>query len=400
MASTAFIVRYKHKEAVKASSIPECILIVAGCFIGYICAILTLFDATDLLCEIRMWTLVLGFSTALSTLVSKNILLGVMFEYRIRKPQKLMFKIRCGNACVIALIVGMLVYWTETNDGMTHLDLFQDSSSYYNLCINNSWNVFYVGVCLYLALVLSLFFIRNVRWSTYNESTTISIITLSIPLLYFMMDTVSSKNNASINSANRRAACIWALVTIILIMVVGTRIFDFITEEGMLSSLINRFFKRISKMKTSVANLAEARTDYVRAASSTTSVQRTGFSLSKKTGTYKRRLLLMTTDFHVYRARVNEQRKWSNWKKEVAELNYMNGRVWLSLLSSSSTACFIIVDIGVQMRIDGSLVIIESSSNKGDKDQFPMKYTLQLEYESPETAQAFASELKQALEWK
>ncbi|KAJ3236115.1 Gamma-aminobutyric acid type B receptor subunit 2 [Chytriomyces hyalinus] len=441
----AFVCIYRDHKVVKSMSIPESLLIVIGSLFCYIHILLFLAAPTRDICVARIWTLSLGFILAISGLVCKNVYIARIFWSRVRHPSRLQLTVRSVNIVIVLVELILLGIWTKDYPFQT-LQIVSDNSTR-KTCgrLHSVSSSFYYNIAVFLCLIPTIYLVQKVTMPNFNETyslvSTVLIVGISVGI------TLISKTNIYTDLV--QCVLTWVSATSVLALVIGSRVLEVYldpakppkvksTRDNQTSSSIRsqqqapasvgRDSKAAIGRESTTASMKESHVTVEESArmKATTrdghhqfpgAANRPKVSVAQNAVGVKRDEKTTKTDhykFHIFSKAQKliacKPSGTSSWKMARVELHDLrDGQLsWIALNFQNSVSNFVISRGAVYVAVQDSCVFIrmnkiltKKTNKRGAKEEETcssrVKFTLQFEFDSKDTAIVFATEVQETL---
>ncbi|KAI8612872.1 periplasmic binding protein-like I [Chytriomyces sp. MP71] len=225
MAAGILVIRFPYRKPIKRSSVLF-LMTVAMAILAESASILSQFGPQSLiLCKLRVWLQVLGFSVLISSLAAKSYVDYVLCLSRKKvKKSRLHLIVMSAQAIAVLLSIGTLILWTLLGPLQLKIAVLQQDNFYMVTCdasnFKNPYNLLlliYHGllltVCLYMSLIS-----RDADQAT-NESTFAGLIAISFTLSGVVMipviwEAVPGHMSVLMISSTTGVLCLLVLVSI------------------------------------------------------------------------------------------------------------------------------------------------------------------------------------------
>ncbi|ORY45326.1 periplasmic binding protein-like I [Rhizoclosmatium globosum] len=240
---------YRETKQLKMTSVPECLVTIAGSLLCYISLFMYIDDVTAIKCVSRVWFALAGYVLMIMPVVMKNVRLYIILKSKTRVDGA---RITLINRIIITLGVlielGLLGFWqsSTTNDPVL---ITQGLNQYYicssvNLPFSYSIQILEAFTAVIHILLLVLAYMMKDVDSMFNESPALMSICALVGILVAVIEILPSNPTSSLDSI--QCICIWLATTLTLVLLFGQKVYDVAYEH-----LIEKGFKRLTAHKSS-----------------------------------------------------------------------------------------------------------------------------------------------------
>ncbi|KAI9330959.1 periplasmic binding protein-like I [Obelidium mucronatum] len=230
----AFFVNFREAKQLKMTSVPECIVTIIGSAFCYISLAFYLNSSSTTKCVARIWLVMMGYAFMMIPVIMKNVRLYIILKSKKRLDAAQLTMInRIVISIGILIQLALLGYWaSSTKNTPQSITVGTDS---FNVC--NSLNIggnrsiqilTAYSVLIHVLLAVMAFMLTDVD-PMFNESPALSSIFALVGLLVGVMNILPSNPSPKVDLIE--CVCIWLSVTITLVLLFASKMYDVLFEQ-------------------------------------------------------------------------------------------------------------------------------------------------------------------------
>ncbi|KAJ3233989.1 hypothetical protein HDU81_001814 [Chytriomyces hyalinus] len=386
LGSFYILIKYRRNEIIRASSVPESLLMTAGLLIGYATLLLFIETQTTLKCNLVVIGYALSFCFVFTGFLSKNWITISVFVSTAKSSHAEMWqrasRFRMLNLALILGQVGLLWVWA-VQAGMVPVKLTVDGYSF-QTCMPRSASSLFVGLYVYnavlfAAVVPTVVMSSQVTHFRYNDAT--QLVSAAVTAALLLICIIAIEDAQDFYTDFKVAVCVWLLVTFLYVCTVLRRFVEFYwsLEEG---KVVSRARLSIQAVMRGSGFLKRSRKMGVTATlRQVVAVVKLPYAYEMLTKSV--RLVLVKT------LRRSGGLLWTSWCFALPELHVLADRVWLTLGTIDACPSFRL-SATTRLLVRHSILWIECTEDGEDA------FRVCMEFSSSEKADQFLKELYEA----
>ncbi|KAJ3234849.1 hypothetical protein HDU78_005600 [Chytriomyces hyalinus] len=368
----AFLYKFQKSAIIRASCLPEMLLICFGCLCAYAALLLFVGIPTSTVCNSRILLVLFGYASITIPLVCKNLMMRWLFGQESSRKIEAIRRAKAmhrfsGIAAAFAYVAVSVLSIKELK--FVPMEVLDANESYVMCAMKVSrsatpMNVLYISTgLLWVTLVVAAVMSTKVRLVEYNETNQMVLVALFSGITFVLIKAMGAASNRF--SDFKICIIIWITTTAILGTMLGGRVVDVIQDH---------FSEQLS-FPTSVQDCHNSR--------HSSSVL--NFSPRKSIKIYSFRILDKGMKICVFKIkRRGIGRIFEKWMRGIASFHSLGSRKWICITTLQKSHCIVIDDATV-MTCTSSSVEIQGS----------LKITMQLEDDA--ACQLFLDDLQGAI---
>ncbi|KAJ3013266.1 UNVERIFIED_CONTAM: hypothetical protein HDU68_000785 [Siphonaria sp. JEL0065] len=242
----AFFVKFKDAKQLKMTSVPESIVTLIGSILCYLSLYFYLYSVTSTRCIVRIWLAMTGYVFMMIPVIMKNVRLYIILKSKKRLDAAMLTLInRIVISTGLVIQLALLGYWfSATKNAPLLIVLGTDA---FEIC--NSVNLpgkFSIQLMeayttiVHILIVIIAYMLKDVD-PMFNESPALSSIFALVGVLVGVINILPS--SPSLNMDLIVCICIWLGVTITLVLLFASKMYEVLFEQIIEKGLLNMSLK-------------------------------------------------------------------------------------------------------------------------------------------------------------
>ncbi|KAJ3236615.1 hypothetical protein HDU78_004505 [Chytriomyces hyalinus] len=386
LGSFYILIKYRRNEIIRASSVPESLLMTTGLLLGYATLLLFIDTQTAFKCNLVVIGYALSFCFVFTGFLSKNWITISIFVITAKSSHAEMWqranRFRMLNLALIFGEIGLLWAWL-VQAGMAPVKLTVDGYSFQTCMPRGTLSMFaglyvYNGV-LFAAVVPTIVMSSQVTHFRYNDAT--QLVSAVVTLALLLICIVAIEDAQDFYTDFKVAVCVWLLVTFLYVCTVLRRFVEFYwsLEEV---RMVSRVRMSIHAVMRGSKVWKQGRKMGVRLA------LRQAVTVVKLPYAYE----MLTKSVRLVLVKIlrgGGGMFWTSWCFALPELHVLSDRVWLALRTNDACPSFRLLK-STRLFVRHSMLWIEGT--EGGENAFRVC----IEFSSAMKAERFLKELYEA----
>ncbi|KAJ3220992.1 hypothetical protein HDU81_010979, partial [Chytriomyces hyalinus] len=372
VAGALFLYKFQKSAIIRASCLPEMLLICFGCLCAYAALLLFVGIPTSTVCNSRILLLLFGYATVTIPLICKNLMMRWLFgqesSRKIEAIRRAKAVHRVSGIAAACVYIAVCVLSIEEFK-FVPVNILDGNESYVMCAMKFSraaapMYVLYISTgVLWAALVVTAIMSTRVQLVEYNETNQLVLVALFSGITIVLIRAMGTAANRF--SDFKICVVIWITTTVILGTMLGGRVVDIMHDQ----------FLEHHSYPTSVYDCHSSR--------QSSSVL--NFAPRKSIKLYSFRILDKGAKICVFKIKRNGIGKvFEKWMQGIVSFHCLGLRKWICITTLQKSHCII---------IDDATVISSSSSSAEIRGN--LKITMQFDDET--ACQLFLEDLRGAI---
>ncbi|KAI8825475.1 periplasmic binding protein-like I [Chytriomyces cf. hyalinus JEL632] len=351
VAGALFLHKFQKSAIIRASCLPEMLLICFGCLCAYAALLLFVGIPTSTVCNSRIFLLLLGYASITIPLVCKNLMMRWLFGQESSRKIEAIRRAKAVHR--FSGITAAFAYLAVSVLSIEQLKLAPvevlDVNESYVMCAMKVSRlvaptyVLYISTgILWVAVVVAAIMSTKVRLIEYNETNQMVLVALFSGIMFVLIKAMAAAPNRL--SDFKVCVIIWITTTVILGTMLGGRVVD----------VMQHHFSEQHSYPTSAYDCHNSRQ----------SSSALNFSPRKSIKMYSFRILDKGAKICVFKIkRRGIGRIFEKWMRGITSFHSLGSRKWICITTLQKSHCIVIDDATVMtctsssVEIQGSLKI-------------------------------------------
>ncbi|KAJ3236888.1 hypothetical protein HDU81_010254 [Chytriomyces hyalinus] len=365
-----FLIKFRKASIIRASCLPEMLFICFGTLCAYTSLLLFMDTPTSASCHARITLLLIGYSTIMIPLASKNLMIQWLFGQESSRTLDEILKVKVAyraSAGAAGIVHMSLCVLTVTQFKLVALELVDGNDAYVRCSARGialpAYVWFISNALVWMGVVVSATLSTKVRLVEYNETTQMVLVALFSGmnfLLIAVMETAPDKWTDF-----KTCIVLWTTITAVLGTILGGRVVDVMKGYG-----------RIKRVRGVIADGSSNKKSAVRS--------RVGSIRHGTMQFYSFRVLDKAGKLCVFKIQKRGMGwMFEKWMTGIISLHSLGGRRWICITTLQKAYCAAIEDVG-------AVYFTPSSVEIG------AKVRILVEFEDNVVAQLFMADIENA----